>query len=796
MPRNNKHTKDNGLDSSTNQALDTWMSNQKDALDKQYVAEIKHLNQTIKLTKDLNEARRKAAAEQVQRLKDLEKERDTIGDIIKEKRSELDYQRGSLSTKKELLSKNIEELKILKMAYEVEQRRETDEKKRQAAKDKAEALQSKINKDQEQYNKINKAMQEAELKGVSLLQKKAVLEERSKKYLEEKKALQQQYQAAMTAAENDEERKNIEQQYQTDLTNLATSTGNPIAMAIAAVVDAVSAAATVVANATKKATDKAVGVFSENMPKIDTRLQGINLNFEQINSTANKAFSASPYVSQKKYIENVTALVEQGVAYNIEQRAFMASISDRIAGTFDALDKNLARLIRLQQADVTYAQLGAESHLTTFLNRSFQDTSYLSDMYDNVSAILLDATAAMTRDAAVQFGYTAQKWLGSLYSLGASENLVSAIAQGLGYLGTGNVTALSGNQGLQNLFAMGSARAGLSYSDLLTGGLNMTTTNALMKSMVEYLKEIAESGNQVVKSQISNVFGVSNFSDLRAVTNLSPEDIAMISSYNINYDMATRVTENAILNDVAARTHLSTQIDNLLENLMYTVGSKIAESDLAYGLYRAGGLVSDITSNMGILGKGVGVVSDLLTAGTGLWSFVTALSDFAGSGRNTGGFLGFGGMSNAYPVAGLEFTSRGEGFTGLNNSGVLTGISKSGQVVSTIMNPSGYSDYSMLQRASAVSASAANITSGGAVTFRDISDIYSELFEKQSAPIKVNLVSIADEAAEKLDSTLLTRSTNEELKSIRSRLDEEFDVDVRTDDVSAITSAISSIRVW
>lgn len=80
---------------------------------------------------------------------------------------------------------------------------------------------------------------------------------------------------------------------------------------------------------------------------------------------------------------------------------------------------------------------------------------------------------------------------------------------------------------MQTLLAMTSSRAGQSYADILTRGLNAETTNELMKAMVGYLREIAENENQVVKSAYGNIFNMS-VADLRAISNMTEADINQI----------------------------------------------------------------------------------------------------------------------------------------------------------------------------------------------------------------------------------------------------------------------------
>ena len=156
------------------------------------------------------------------------------------------------------------------------------------------------------------------------------------------------------------------------------------------------------------------------------------------------------------------------------------------------------------------------------LTAYYKDSSYLTDLYDSVSGSLMELTANQTREQAVETEYVIQKWLGSLYSVGASSNAIQQIATGLGYLGSGNVNALAGNQNLQTLLAMSASRAGKDYATLLTSGLTASDTNDLLRAMVEYLAEIAQSTeeNKVVASAFGNVFGLS-LSDIKSFANLS-----------------------------------------------------------------------------------------------------------------------------------------------------------------------------------------------------------------------------------------------------------------------------------
>lgn len=282
-------------------------------------------------------------------------------------------------------------------------------------------------------------------------------------------------------------------------------------------------------------------------------------------------------------MDNVIKATEQGIAFNIEQRAFLAGISENIASTFDAFDSNLSRIIRLQQADSTAARLGLEASLTKFLNSQFSDTSYLNNVFDSVSANLLEATAVMSAEKAVGFEYQIQKWLGSLVSVGFSESAAGQIASALGMLGSGNVSGLASNTALQNLIVMSASRAGLNYSDLLVKGLDESNTNKLMQSMVTYLQEIADSDNKVVKSQYAQIFGM-NVSDLAAVKNLIGQ-VNSIAKNTLNYSSAVNeLYDQLTWQTMTERIGVPGMLQNMMENMNYMTGINVASNPITYAL--------------------------------------------------------------------------------------------------------------------------------------------------------------------------------------------------------------------
>ena len=283
----------------------------------------------------------------------------------------------------------------------------------------------------------------------------------------------------------------------------------------------------------------------------------------------------SALIDRKTFTDNIGKLAESGISYNLEQRALLMTLSDRIATTFDALDKSLTRLIRLQQEDMTSTALASEASITNFLNTYYADSSYMNERYDSVTSNILEATSQMTVNQATSFSYAVQKWLGALYSLGLSDEAVDMISKGLGYLSTGNISQLQGSS--QTLMAMSAQRAGISYSDILTRGLDAATVDNLMVAMVSYLADISNNtSNQVVKSQWSEIFGVS-MSDLRAIANLNHEDIMALSeTVNLDKDLAQKelgYQYSQLLN----RMSVQELLDTVVSNMAFGTGMYIAQ---------------------------------------------------------------------------------------------------------------------------------------------------------------------------------------------------------------------------
>lgn len=400
-------------------------------------------------------------------------------------------------------------------------------------------------------------------------------------------------------------------------------------------------------NGIKELLNSYIQNYSSYQGKVNARLQGSGSDWNDVNSRLNNSVGATPFVKLSKLLENVSSAVEAGIAYNVEQRAFLQTVSENIATTFDAFNANLLRLVRLQQNDSTAARMGLEASLTDLFNTYFSDTSYLSDSFDSVSASLTEAIAQMGTEEGVAFEYAVQKWLGSLYSVGMSSGAVSSIASALGQLGSGDVSGLAGNSAMQNLIVMAASRAGLSYADILTGGLTAETTNTLLSSMVSYLQEIAESDNKVIKSQYSQIFGLTS-ADLVAAENLG-STIASLAQNTLDYSGAVNELYYQ-MDQLPSRLSIGEMTGNLIDNVKYTLAQGIANNPVTYALWEmtdmieglSGGLqlpVISIVGNHFDLKTSLTNLARLGIAGAGLLGNVGTIINGIGNTFNLSGML-------------------------------------------------------------------------------------------------------------------------------------------------------------
>lgn len=370
-----------------------------------------------------------------------------------------------------------------------------------------------------------------------------------------------------------------------------------------------------------------VDEISSHKSSIDTRLYGSKENvnylgshYDSIISEYTKAAAISGYVQQADILSSLETLVAKGIAHNVDQRAFLDTLKDKIATTFDVADSTLLRLVRIQQQDTTAGRLGMEAALNSFLNNMYETTEYLTDVAASVRSSLEEMESLMTAAQATEIEFEVQKWMGSLYSVGMSQSSVQAIADAIGKTAAGDISAITSG-GAGNLVVMAANEAGISIADILKDGLDADQTNELLSAMVSYLAEIAESSSdsRVVAQQMADVYGL-NASDLIAAVNLANETtMNSISSTSMSY--SNMLNELSTMTDsIKYRTSVGEIMTNIWENSQYTLAASMASSPISYLTYKAASLLDSTVGGIAIpfvsaMGFGVDLettVSDLM----------------------------------------------------------------------------------------------------------------------------------------------------------------------------------------
>lgn len=495
-------------------------------------------------------------------------------------------------------------------------------------------------------------------------------------------------------------------------------------------------------NSISKALDQISGnitSFYQYQAHVEARLQGSDKSYRKALREVSNNIGISGVVSQKDVIAKIKEASDAGVAYNIELRAFLGTVADSIANTFDAFDASLLRIIRLQQADTTAARLGMEASLTKLFNKYFSDTSYLSDAFDSISQTLLDASSQLARDQSVAFEYMVQKWLGSLYSLGFSQDTLQTIAQGITYLGTGNVQELTANDSLNNLMAMAATRVGIDYGTVLVDGLDSDTTNKLLKSIVEYLQSIANNtdNNQVVKAAYTDVFGL-NMTDLRAIQSLSQKDVDNIYNMSMQYNDMIKETNKQMLLTLT-RVPFAQMIDTAFENAMAGASTAIGNNPALYATWKVLNVVEELTGGidlpfLNVYGFGVDLnttVTQLAKLGVGGLGLMGSLL----------GSLFSGGLFGTFNIDQWdwdEYTSRGSAAKGITK-GSVSDVSESQEMS---MNGSASSDD---VKQSSMSDSADSAEEDSKVINKNV-DQSGDIYEKIYAALADDETSVLKEA--------------------------------------------------
>lgn len=423
--------------------------------------------------------------------------------------------------------------------------------------------------------------------------------------------------------------------------------------------------------------DSALNKYVQSQQQNIAGLFGSGQSLSGINSNLTSALQNTNLVKQEAVYTKLTNLIQQGVVYNVEQRAFLQTLADDINLTFGD-SGSLNRLIRIIGKDITDSQVGLAFTLQTALNSTYKNSEYMRGMFSSVQSAMSEMMALA--GGGVGLESAVQSNLGSLYSAGVSDSTISSLAQQLNKLGTGDIDGLG--SGLSALLIMAASRQGLDIGNILNGGLDANTINSLMAGASDYMTMIGSNSSNVVKSQLAKVFGI-NVSDLAAMNRFN------------RLGVVTADTDiNNLFGNYGSFVNAAARRDNQLSNWFWGMAQNIGDNSNKYGTYQLlkliagsglGDLVGAFGDNQdGLFGgflpfSGTALLADVL--GWGLNSapmlyalaagggFTGGLSSLLNGGFNLGSLFGFGGLNNDSSLAAVWSALGG----GSNNYKVSSG---------------------------------------------------------------------------------------------------------------------------
>lgn len=397
-------------------------------------------------------------------------------------------------------------------------------------------------------------------------------------------------------------------------------------------------------NAMSSGVNQYIGAFSRYFTAIEVGLEGTNRGFSDAKTMIDRVVGLNPAVKQTEVLERLEEYIKSGILRDAELRATLSTVGTKISNTFNSLDPTLLSLTKILKEDTTIARLGMETALTRYMAGQYEDTSYFANNANEyVSSQLLQAMSQMGRDQGLAMEYSVQKWLGSFVSVGVTEETAKKIADGIGYLTSGNIQGLTADSALMNLILSSANRGGVDISRVLQEGADSKTIDSLMKGLYDQVSEIAQSGNQVVKSQYAGLYGMS-ISDITAMQNLTASQVSANLTDNLGAADMAKLTQEE-LNKAVTRVATSIAIDNAISNVMSIMGEKIASNPAMNVLWK----VADMATQAGgirvpgvlALGSGLAQIPDvdqLMKMGLLTGSVIGSVGDIIKSLSERGGF--------------------------------------------------------------------------------------------------------------------------------------------------------------
>lgn len=304
--------------------------------------------------------------------------------------------------------------------------------------------------------------------------------------------------------------------------------------------------------ANEKSAEKQSKILSATVSAISSSMSGITeqfrsllveytnqqqkLSYSLINSgmtydTVRNALSVlgtNAFIRQQDVYSKLTSLVSSGITMNAAQRAYLETAADQVGLQFSTNTDTLNRLIQIYETDISESRLAQMAGLRDFLEQNYKNSQYIYNGFNQVSDALLQMQSWMETGMAMATEKTIQGYLGAFASAGGSN--VSGLAAALNQIGSGDFNL---DSGMQNLMVMAASRAGLSYADILTGGLNANSSDALLNAMFSYIASMGGTGSNVATNAMARLFGVS-MSDIRAAQGMARRGVSTDYSSDIS----------------------------------------------------------------------------------------------------------------------------------------------------------------------------------------------------------------------------------------------------------------------
>lgn len=371
--------------------------------------------------------------------------------------------------------------------------------------------------------------------------------------------------------------------------------GSVIGTIVGTIGNAISSAATAIADSLTETFGSSIESMVEQM-KLSSTLQARYIKdsednlfvWQDIVTQANDAGNVT--YKNTKLLENYVSLIQRGIQDNNEiqlnEYAKIVTLKDELGATFELYSEKLLNLIYIQNQNTTETRIGLERALNGYLTQLTENTRYLSDMYKSVTDALYEMETQMTGAASTELEFVVQKWMGTLYDSGFSSSSVNAIVQAINSLGTGDTSNISSASA--TLLEKAAASAGLNYGSMLVNGVDSTTIDLLLTSVLMELSDANQGSNNVVRRKLAELYGV-NLSDLTVAGQLVSEGTfdLLRNSENLTYTQMHDMY-NVAMEALSENQTIYEILDNFTENFTSSVGASVASNPVNYMNYKLG----------------------------------------------------------------------------------------------------------------------------------------------------------------------------------------------------------------